>query len=234
MTDCAAVLHATWPSAATRQLGPFTLRDGAGGGKRVSAASCAGLPDLESLAAAERDMDAATGRTLFSVTPDQPEFDRMLTDRGYLMLDPTLWLSCSIDRIAAPPPVEANCTAWPPLQVQREIWAEGRIGPERIAVMERAEVPKTTILGRIDDRPAGTAFVAIHEGTAIVHALEVRNGGRRKGLAGRMMARAAGWAAERGATEMAVLVTEANEAAIAFYRGLGMTGGRCYHYRLRP
>ena len=234
MSDRAAILHGTWPPAATRQVGPFTLRDGAGGGKRVSAASCVGVPDSDALAAAARDMDAANGQALFSVAPDQPEFDRMLTERGYLVLDPTLWLTCPIDRLIAPPPPESAFTVWPPLQVQREIWAEGRIGPERLAVMERAQGPKTSILGRAEDRPAGTAFVAIHDGTAMVHALEVRKDARRKGLAGWMMAQAAIWAAERGANELAVLVTEANEAAIAFYRGLGMSGGRCYHYRLRP
>lgn len=234
MTDQVDVLHATWPPAATRRVGPFTLRDGAGGGKRVSAASCGQLPDAEDLAAAERAMDAAGGQTLFSVRPDQAEFDRMLTARGYLVLDPTLWLSCPIDRLTAAPPPETGFTVWPHLQVQRAIWAAGRIGPERLAVMERVTGPKTTILGRVNDRPAGTAFVAIHDGTAMVHALEVLKDARRKGLGRWMMAHAARWAAERGANEMAVLVTEANDRAIALYRDLGMTGERCYHYRLRP
>ncbi|WP_375260712.1 GNAT family N-acetyltransferase [Palleronia sp.] len=234
MTDRAAVLHATWPPAATRKLGPFTLRAGAGGGKRVSAASCDGVPDSDALAAAEREMDAAGGQTLFSVRPDQGAFDRMLTDRGYLVLDPTLWLTCPIDRLTEMPPPETGFTVWPPLQVQREIWEAGKIGPARIAVMERVEAPRTSILGRVEDRPAGTAFVAVHGGTAMVHALEVLKDARRKGLAGWMMIHAARWAAEQGAAEMAVLVTEANGGAIAFYRGLGMTGERCYHYRLRP
>ena len=42
MTPDPAMLHAvaeaTWPPAATQTLGPVTLRDGKGGGKRVSAA----------------------------------------------------------------------------------------------------------------------------------------------------------------------------------------------------
>jgi len=33
----ARVMEETWPPAARWRLGPFTLRDGAGGGKRVSA-----------------------------------------------------------------------------------------------------------------------------------------------------------------------------------------------------
>ena len=33
-----AALEATWPPASSQRLGPFRLRDGAGGGKRVSAA----------------------------------------------------------------------------------------------------------------------------------------------------------------------------------------------------
>lgn len=234
MTDRDAILAATWPPVATRALGAFTLREGGGGGKRVSAASCAGVPGVEDLAAAEREMDGPGRQTLFSVRPDQAEFDRMLTERGYLVLDPTLWLSCPIDDLIRDTPPETAFTVWPPLQVQRDIWAEARIGPERLAVMERVAGPKTSILGRADDRPAGTAFVAIHGDTAMVHALEVHKDARRKGLGGWMMAGAARWAAERGARTMAVLVTEANDRAIAFYHRLGMIGERCYHYRLRP
>ena len=37
--DLAAVMEATWPAARVWREGPFLCRDGAGGGKRVSAAS---------------------------------------------------------------------------------------------------------------------------------------------------------------------------------------------------
>ena len=40
--DLAQVMEATWPPARMWQQGPFILRDGAGGGKRVAAASCDG------------------------------------------------------------------------------------------------------------------------------------------------------------------------------------------------
>jgi N-acetylglutamate synthase len=38
----ADAMEATWPPAATTRLGPWLLRDGKGGGKRVSAATLAG------------------------------------------------------------------------------------------------------------------------------------------------------------------------------------------------
>ena len=46
----ATAMQATWPPLVTKSLGPWLIRTGAGGGKRVSAASAAGactaaLPD---------------------------------------------------------------------------------------------------------------------------------------------------------------------------------------------
>ena len=159
----------------------------------------------------------------------------MLSDRGYLVLDPTSLLEGPIAPLIAQkaPPV-SGFTVWPPLRVQRDIWAEGRIGPDRIAVMERVAAPKVSILGRTADQPAGTCFVALSGSVAIVHALEIRTEHRRQGLGRHMMIHAAQWAGRHGADRLAVLVTEANDAAIALYRGLGLAGGRCYHYRLRP
>ncbi len=234
MTGALELMRATWPPADARACGPFTIPGEAGGGKRVTAARCAGVPSAGEITAAEREMDALGRQALFVVTPDQAGFDRDLARRGYLTLDPTLALTCPVERLSDAPPPVSGFTVWPPLQVMRDIWAEGRIGPDRVAVMERTDAPKTAILGRTDDRPAGAAFVAVHGGAAMVHALEVRAAQRRRGLGRHMMAHAARWAAGQGAADLAVLVTEANETAIAFYRGLGMEGGRCYHYRFRP
>lgn len=62
-----SVLAATWPPVATRTLGPWTLRDGAGGGKRVSAASaCRDVTERE-IDMAERAMDDAGQQALFRI-----------------------------------------------------------------------------------------------------------------------------------------------------------------------
>ncbi|MBC7143563.1 MAG: GNAT family N-acetyltransferase, partial [Rhodobacteraceae bacterium] len=52
MTDIFDVAEATWPAAARHKAGAFTVREGRGGGQRVSAATAA--PDWT-----EADIDAA-------------------------------------------------------------------------------------------------------------------------------------------------------------------------------
>ena len=83
----------------------------------------------------------------------------------------TQGLTCS--GFAAPERM-TSFTHWPPLQIAAELWAEGGIGPARLAVMERVQGPKTVILARAQDRAAGVAFVALHDGMAMLHGLEGR------------------------------------------------------------
>ena len=121
----------------------------------------------------------------------------------------------------------------PPLAIQREIWSAGGIGPGRWAVMDRVTGPKTSLFARADDRPAGTGFVAIHEGIAMLHALEVLPALRRRGAAAHMLRAAANWAAATGATTISVVVTEANAGARALYASLGLEVVGQYHYRMK-
>lgn len=100
--------------------------------------------------------------------------------------------------------------------------------------MERAVGPKTTFLGRCDDQPAGTLFVALDGDIAMVHAVEVSSPHRRKGLAKHMMAAAAFWAQDRGARHLALLTTKENGAANPLYASLGMDVVGSYHYRQLP
>lgn len=217
-------LEATWPPAATRQIGGWTIRDGAGGGKRVSAATGSG-----DIAVAE----AAMQTPLFQMRGDQPE-DAALEALGYARIDPTVFYVAPVETLATElPPRVTTFEVWDPLQIMREIWAEGGIGPARVTVMERVKGPKTGLFGRIDNKPAGAGFVAVHDGIAMVHALEVLPTHRRKGLGVYMMRQAAFWAQRQGATHLALAVTEANIAANALYAGLGLIRAGGYHYRIK-
>lgn len=225
----AEVMEATWPPASRRALGPFTLRDGAGGGKRVSAASLDGRFTTDDLAALEAAMPAP----LMLIRAGDEALDAALDARGWQIIDPVVAYAAPTAALTAELPFLTAFAHWPPLEIARSIWAEGGIGPARIAVMDRVQGPKAALLGRIDDRSAGVAFVACHGADAMVHALEIRGSQRRQGLGRKLLHAAANWAADQGATQLSLVVTRQNVAACALYARLGMQTVGQYHYRMK-
>lgn len=224
-------MEVTWPAAGKSGLGPVLVRDGQGGGKRVSATSIRGDWTPRDLDQAETVMRDRGQAPLFQLLSDQTALDAELMARGYALVDPVLGYAASVAALAAPLPPLASFPHWPPLEVVRQIWAEAGIGPARVAVMARAEGAKAAILARQLDRPAGAVFVALSGAVAMVHALEVRAEARRNGVAARLLHSAATWARDAGASELGLVVTEANAPARALYAKLGMTEVAGYHYR---
>jgi len=225
------VLHATWPAAELRRAGPWMLRRGDGGGSRVSAATLEGPSG--GFEAAEAGMLAWGQRPVFMVRPGEAALDAALAERGHVRFDPTVLMETEADALAGPPDA-ATMVCDAPLASLAEIWAAGGVGPARLAVMGRAAAPKAWLLGRAGDRVAAAAFVAVHDGTAMMHALEVSPGARRAGLGALMTRAAARWAMMNGARVFALAVTEANAAARSLYRGMGLRDAGLYHYRRAP
>lgn len=237
LPDVATLLRlrdATWPAAEVRHCGPVILRAGGGGGNRVSAASLTGAFTDADLDAAESDMRAMGQLRLFTLAQSEQALDAALAERGYGIRDATWIYAAPIDLIAANPPPVTTFDVWPPLAVQADIWAEGGIGPARLAVMHRTAGPKTAILGRINDRPAGTVFVAVAEGCAMIHALEIAPRDRRQGLARNLTQACARWGQANGASWLTLLTTVSNAASNALYASLGMRIVGRYHYRIHP
>lgn len=233
MTGALDLLDATWPAAAYSHAGGFTIRDGRGGGSRVSAATAdddsydeAGV---DAAIAAERKL----GQTpLFMIRDGDERLDNMLAARGYGIVTPVHLYAGDVAALADPTPGPMTAfTLWPPFEIMRDVWAEGDIGPARLAIMDRVKGPKTTIMGRTQDRVSGVAFVAIHGQQAMLHALHVAPALRRQGSAVNIMRKAAKWAQDHGAVELFLAVTKANEAANALYASLGMRIVGQYHYR---
>jgi ribosomal protein S18 acetylase RimI-like enzyme len=225
----AEVMESTWPPASHRSLGSFLLRDGAGGGKRVSAASCEG--DF-----AKADLDAvetAMAEPLMLIRETDATLDAALDARGWRVVDPVVAYAAPVATLTADLPPLATFAHWPPLEIARALWAEGGIGPARIAVMDRVQGPKAALLARTGDRPSGVAFVACHGTDAMLHALEVHPDQRRKGTGQSLLHAAANWAASEGATRLSLVVTRQNVAARALYDRLGMRVVGQYHYRMK-
>jgi len=229
-----AVTEATWPPARAWPLGPWTIREGQGGGQRVSAATCEAAFTPAAIGDVERAMDDLGQPALFMIRAGDEALDVALGHRGYAIKDPVVQYVTPVAELAriAPPPI-TTFMIWPPLMIMTDLWAGGGIGPGRIAVMNRVRGTKSGILARQADRAAGCGFVAVDGRVAMVHALEVAANFRRKGAAANMMRAAARWAGENGAAHLAVVVTAANEAANALYSGMGMTPMGRYHYRIR-
>jgi GNAT superfamily N-acetyltransferase len=229
------VIEGTWPPAESHALGPWKIRLDNSGSSRVSAATAQGPVTDADIPQAENAMRAAGQTPLFMVRAGEDAFDDMLAARGYATKDITNLYAAPVAVVATkrPPPV-TSFEVWPPLAAQEEIWAAGGIGEGRLAIMARAPGPKTTLLGRLNDRPAGTVFVSISAGCAMIHALEIATAHRRQGLAQYLTRAAAFWAQDNGADYLTLVTTQVNDAANALYSSLGMTHVGQYHYRRLP
>ena len=228
-----AANEATWPAQRRLAVGGFTLREGGGGGRRVSSATCDGDWTDDQLDQAEAAMTGLGQPLQFMIRPGDETLDTGLAQRGYRVADPTVIYAAPIAALAPAPDPMTAFPHWPPLAITQTLWAEAGIGPARLAIMHRAPTPRAALLGRSGDRPAGVAFVAVHEGTAMLHALAVPEPMRRAGVGRNLLRRAAIWAGENGAMTLGLAVTEANAPARALYASLGMKAVGQYHYRVK-
>lgn len=231
--DIYEVLEATWPAARRVTDGPWVIREGCGGGKRVSAATTDETITPEDLRTMETAMERLSQPPLVMVRDGKEKLDTILADAEYKREDPTYFYAAPVKEIAGPLPDLSAIPHWPWLAITAEIWDKGGIGPQRRAIMERVNGPKTLFLARSSDTPAGAAFVAAHKKTAMIHAIEIAPKYRRQGAARNIMRAAANWAQNMGATTLALAVTEQNTAARALYTSLGLCVVGKYHYRAK-
>lgn len=238
--DLFGALDATWPAAHEMRQGHWVLRDGQGGGQRVSATLLAAGVDAAAITDADvrcaADAQIAAGHApLFAVRgAAQTNLDTLLAGQCYTVSDPTVIYAAPTATLAREPEPITLFEIWPPLAIMRDLWAAAGTGPARIAVMDRVARPKTSLIARHDDRAVGVGFVACHAGIAMLHAVEVSPQYRRQGAGARIVSGAAWWAGSQGAHTFALAVTAGNTGARALYERLGMTQVASYHYRVGP
>lgn len=231
MTDLLEGMARSWPAEREVTVGPWRLRVAPDGGNRVTCA-VADAPvtggDVAALAAAA----AALGqRPTVMLREGEARLDAALADAGWAMGEDVVLHAAPVAAFAPVSPMAAFAV-WPPLAVQRDFWAMDGIGPAKWAVMDRAPTPRTAILGRHADRPAGAAFVALAGTDAFLHALVTAPALRRQGAGRAMVQAAARWAADAGATRLVLAVTRGNGPARTLYSSLGMVVVGQYHYRV--
>ncbi|MGA0615636.1 GNAT family N-acetyltransferase [Paracoccus sp. KR1-242] len=224
----------TWPAAEIVDTGAIRSGRGLGAGGRVSS-SIALSPDWT-----EADLSAAEAlhrdwqqRPMFRLPDSDRRLGEALAARGYRAESPTAIMTANCAALVAEIPALTIFPIWPPLAIQRELWAAGNIGPARQAVMERVAEPKISILGRLDDRAAGSAFVAVEGPVAMVHAIEVAPQFRRRGVGAFLVRAAAEWAARQGAPRLGLAVSRSNAGARALYDRMGFSEIAGYSYWAR-
>ena len=227
------VVSVTWPGAEEVDTGAFICRRGLNGGRRAGGATPTRDITAEDLPPAEDVMRGWGQRPMVAVRSDQTELEQVLISAGYDDHDHSIYFVGPAADMAHPVPRATAFPVWEPLAIMRDLWAENDIPAERIAVMERATCPKTTILGRVDDQPGGCVYVGAHDGMAMVHSLMTIPALRRRGLARTLMHAVANWAVEQGCEEVGLLVGRENTGAHALYTSLGMQPVGSYHYRSR-
>lgn len=230
-----AALEATWPPVAVDDAAApgWRLREGAGGGRRVSAASSLGSADFEACAQAMRARGAAPS---IRVRESEGALDAALAAAGWRAADPTLFLvgeAAPLAALSVPKGVKfalGRCR----LALLDGIWEAEGVGASRRAVMARAPDPKATVMARTDTATAGVAFTAVHHDVGMLHAVAVRPELRRQGAGMVTVVGAARFALDNGARWLALAVTEANAGARAMYEKAGMTAAGGYRYREAP
>lgn len=229
------VIDTTWPAAQMRRVGPWMQRITHGAGSRVSAISAAGDWADADIAQAE-DAARAEGLTpLFILRDGDNALDFALSARGYKVKDPVNIYATDVAPLTKERMPYAQAFAiWPMLAIMDDIWDSAGIGPMRRDVMARCALPKAGVLGRVNDRAAGCAFVALDGETAMLHAVEVIPELRRLGCAERMIRAAAHWTRENGGKRLTLLTTRENTPANATWTSAGMGIVGHYHYRIHP
>ncbi len=216
-------IDATWPAAAYQHIEGWLLRNGQGGGKRVSAASQ--IERDADIGVAVRHFEHRGETPLFMLTAGEDELDAELASLGFKVIDPVVVLSRKLEEptgdITSQQHQEVTKTA-------QTIWIAGGISFPRFNVMMRAAEPRV-ILTLADQ---AVAFASISNGLCMVHAVEVLETARGKKLGTRVMQDAMIWAARHDADEIAVLTVKENAPALGLYRSMGFGEVASYHYRI--
>ena len=107
-----ATLDATWPPARFHDTGPWRLREGCGGGQRVSAATPLSRFSRSDVQIAEEEMHKLGQHALFMIRGEDAPLDEILAERGYAVVDPVTLYLAEAARLAGELPFAMAFPSW--------------------------------------------------------------------------------------------------------------------------
>ncbi|WP_298457978.1 GNAT family N-acetyltransferase [uncultured Cellulomonas sp.] len=234
---------AAWPPIETHDVDGWRVGLSGGFTRRANSVLALVAPtDLPAaLAEVERLYGAAHQPPVFRVCgQSEPEdLDRLLDERGYRQVAPTLvMVRTGLDGVAAPfesPGLQCTVSRTPD-----EDWLARWLDVKSAAPVDHALAGRLVggadalyLTARDSYGPVGVVRAALVDDWAALACLAVDARARRRGI-GRALTRAALHAAsELGARRAFLQVEESNDAAIQMYASLGFTPAERYHYRQR-
>lgn len=157
------------------------------------------------------------------------ELDALLAARGYAVTGRTLVMTAGTEAVTA--------AAGDPGEVEH-VDDQARWAALSEAVTGSAD--GMSVIGRIASKAVllakdgiGLGMAVTEDGWTGIFCMATHPGHRRKGVARAVLAAAARWSEEQGASRLYLQVEEDNLPARALYEGLGFTKSHGYHYRLR-
>ena len=99
VTQLYEVCEHTWPAARRWRDGVWTLRDGQGGGKRVSAATANGPVTKADVLSGEAAMKQIGQDPLFMIREGEEALDGLLEEMGYQIIDPVILYILPIEQL---------------------------------------------------------------------------------------------------------------------------------------
>ncbi|MGH6815924.1 MAG: GNAT family N-acetyltransferase [Hyphomicrobiaceae bacterium] len=231
-----AAVHA-WPAFATLPIDGWLWRYSEGGSQRANSVATLSFTGSDVEAAideAERRYRRYNAAPSFQVSEIAApnDLDRRLAARGYDVVEPCTTLVRQVRRMEERPVglrIATDPTAdW--LEVYSGVVTADR---QRTAPRILRNVPHPRAFCAVcrDGRVVSTALAVALEDIVIAECVAVRAEERRRGAATAAMQGVAAWAAEQGASVVALQAAVDNTAAQALYAGLGFE--RAGSYRMR-
>ncbi|HSJ71046.1 MAG TPA: GNAT family N-acetyltransferase [Acidimicrobiia bacterium] len=224
--------YATWSPDERIDIGGWTVMSNGGWTRRVNSAGAVGTPET-SIAARDAIASWLSDRGspfVVRVTPliEPGVVDEIVESWGLERQDETIVMTAGGN-------ARANAAAVQFIDPSDRAFTDDlhRLNARGPSAVE----PWLRIVGRMAGRAAGLwipdracGVVALDGRFAPVYSVAVDPGHRRQGLATQIMAAAAAWSSDRGATTRFLQVLGTNAAAVSLYRGLGFEARYRYHY----
>jgi ribosomal protein S18 acetylase RimI-like enzyme len=181
---------------------------------------------------------AANVRPTFRLTSLQaPEVDRLLAERGFELIEPTLVVTKEIP---------AECTIDPSVLLEREVtrrWVRetaqsygGEKSDDTVLTAIVSRIRQNAIFATLDldDRHVAWGLGVVERGYVGLYDIVVAPELRGIGLGRRLVTSLMAWGRDEGAHTVYLQVREDNEVARALYRQLGFAEAYRYTHRVMP